>query len=120
MGRPKAAVNCSILPWLSARADGKEKRFIQIGNSLLLSDTMKGLKQGARYLYLCMAMEAGGKRVFTFPANSAKKYGIPQNSFARYKGELISSGLIRVKESGKNTREKNIYEFSIGWQSGSP
>lgn len=120
MGRPKAAVNCNILPWLSARADGKEKRFLQIGNSLLLSDKMKDLGQGARYLYICMAMEAGGKREFTFPAQSAKKYGIHPNSFDRYKAELINAGLIRLKESGRLTREKNIYEFRTDWQARPP
>ena len=116
MGRPKAAVNCKILPWLSARTDGKEKRFLQVGNSLLLSDQMQHLKHGARYLYLCMALEAGGKREFTFPASAAKKYGIHENSFDRYKEQLISAGFIRIKASGRLTREKNIYEFRFDWK----
>lgn len=93
MGRGKAAVHCNIRPWLSAKADCKEGRFIQIGNSLLLSEQMGKLKPGARYLYLCMTMEAGGKREFTFPASSAEKYHIPPSSFDRFKAELIDAGL---------------------------
>ena len=84
MGRGKAAVHCNIRPWLSAKADCKEGRFIQIGNSLLLSEQMGKLKPGARYLYLCMTMEAGGKREFTFPASSAEKYHIPPSSFENF------------------------------------
>jgi hypothetical protein len=120
VARPKAAINCKISPWLSAKTDSKEKRFLQIGNSLLLSEEMKGLGNGARYLYLCMAMEAGGKRDFAFPAAAAKKYGIARNSFDRFKAELIAAGLICLKESGWTTREKNIYEFRIDWKARSP
>lgn len=116
MGRPKTAVNCRILPWLTGRSDCKEKRFLQVGNTLLLSETIKNLGIGARYLYLCMGMEAGGHREFVFPVSAAKKYGIPKNSFDRYKSELISAGLIQLVSSGWTTREKNIYAFQIGWQ----
>ena len=116
MGRPKSAVNCRILPWLSGRSDCKEKRFLQVGNTLLLSATFKNLGTGARYLYICMGMEAGGHREFVFPASAAKKYGISKNSFDRHKAEIINAGLIRLKESGRLTREKNIYEFRTDWQ----
>ncbi len=120
MGRGKAAVHCNIRPWLSAKADCKEGRFIQIGNSLLLSEQMCKLKPGARYLYLCMTMEAGGKREFTFPASSAEKYHIPPSSFDRFKAELIDAGFIRIKESGRLTREKNVYEFVFDWKARPP
>lgn len=120
MPRRKAAEHCKILPWLSARIDGKEKRFLQIGNSLLLSEQMKSLGTGARYLYLCMAMEAGGNREFVFPEASAKKYGIARNSFDRFKSQLLAAGLIRLKDSGRTTREKNVYEFRVDWQTKPP
>lgn len=89
---------------------------MQVGNSLLLSKEFQSLHAGAQSLYLCMAMEAGGKREFTFPAKAATKYGIAENSFSRFKKELIASGFIRVKASGRTTREKNIYEFVFGWK----
>ena len=93
---------------------------MQIGNSLLLSEQMKRLGNGARFLYFCMAMDAGGKREFMFPAKSAKKYGIPQTSFDRFKAELISAGFIRLKEGGWTTREPNIYEFCLDWKTRPP
>ena len=120
MGNHKAASRCNILPWFSARSDGKENRFLQIGNTLLLSDKFKNLSYGAQILYFCMGMESGGKKQFPFPASSAKKYGIPRNSFARFKDELIQAGFIRTVFYGRITREKNLYEFRIDWQAQPP
>ena len=54
----------TIKPWLSARLDCKEGRFVQVGNSLLLSKEFQALTAGARFLYLCMTMESAGKREF--------------------------------------------------------
>mgnify|MGYP006939728924 CR=1 FL=1 len=49
----------ALLPHLSAKVDNKEKRFIQVGNSLLLSKQFHALSTGGRFLYFCMAMESG-------------------------------------------------------------
>ena len=51
----------TVLPWLTARSDGKEGRFIQVGNSLLLDKRVQKLSGNALRLYLCMAMESGGR-----------------------------------------------------------
>ena len=115
MGRRKAAQNCTVLPWVSARADCKEGRFLQIGNSLLLSEAFQALSAGARGLYLCMALEAGGRRGFTFPLAAAKKYGFSATSFRRYVDELEAASFI-VKHSGANVRQPNDYEFTFGWK----
>lgn len=120
MGRRKTAGRCNIRPWLSAKADCKEGRFIQIGNSLLLSEQFGKLKAGARDLYFRMAMESGGEREFTFPASSAERHHIPASSFERFKAELIDAGFIRIKESGRLTREKNVYEFVFDWKARPP
>lgn len=108
-----------MLPWLSARPDCKEGRFVQVGNSLLLSSCFQELSAGARFLYLCMAMESGGKRDFTFPLSSAKKYGIAKNSFSRYIKELSDSGFISV-HSMANLRQPNEYSFSFVWKEECP
>lgn len=108
-----------MLPWLSARPDCKEGRFVQVGNSLLLSSCFQDLSAGARFLYLCMAMESGGKRDFTFPLSSAKKYGIAKNSFSRYIKELSDSGFISV-HSMANLRQPNEYSFSFVWKEECP
>ena len=121
MPRRKAATNCKISPWLSARPDNKERRFIQVGDTFLLSDRVKELNNGAFRLYVCMAMEAGMNTVFTFPASSAKKCGFTSNNgFELAKKELIEAGFIRIKSSGKCTREKNIYEFCYDWKARPP
>lgn len=105
----------SISPWLSARPDNREGRFIQLGNSLLLSKDFQTLDVGARYLYFCMAMESGGRREFLFPESAAKKYGLAPSSFRRYLKELASRRLIRI-ESMKNLRQPNRYAFVSDWK----
>lgn len=119
MARRKAARNCNILPWLSARADVREGRFLQIGNSLLLSKPFQALSAGAQVLYLCMALESGGHREFLFPRTAAKKYGIPHRSMLRYVDELADSGFIE-KTSLKNLRQPNEYKFSFRWKEEKP
>ncbi|OUO37874.1 hypothetical protein B5F88_12090 [Flavonifractor sp. An306] len=117
MPRRKSVTNCAIPFWMSAKPDCKENRFIQAGNSLLLSPEFHKLSMGARYLYLCTAMEAGGRRNFTFPQSSAIKYSINPRSMRRYLQELISAGFIEVESSGRWTRESNRYLFSTRWRS---
>ena len=105
----------TIVPWLSANFNHHEKRFIQVGNSLVLSHRFQDLGIGTRYLYLCMAMESGGKRDFTFPQKAAEKYGIKPSSLWRHIKELEAGKFIKVY-SGKPTREPNKYEFCPQWK----
>lgn len=116
MGRKKAAVNVDIRPWLSAKQDCKEGRFIQVGNSLLFSKAAQSLSAGSFRLYLCMAMESGGRSEFSFPNSAAKKYGFAETSFNRYTKELREKGFIIVTECGRITRTPNIYRFSFSWK----
>lgn len=109
----------ALLPWLSAKADGKDGRFIQIGNSLLLSKTFQKLSAGAQHLYFCMAMESGGRQNFKFPLKVSKKYGIASTSLRRYISELAAGGYITV-QSNKNLRIANDYRFSIAWKNRAP
>ena len=119
MGKHKAAQRCAISPWLSARADGKEGRFIQIGNTLLLDPAFQSLSDGAKHLYSCFSMESGGKREFIFPQAAATKYGIPTRSFRRHVKELISAGFITM-QSGAPARMPNAYQFSFAWKQDRP
>ena len=112
---PKRRSNPTIVAWLSAKPDNGEKRFIQVGDTLMLSPQFRALGIGARYLYLCMAMESGGKRDFVFPQSAAKKYGITSSSLRRHVAELKAGKFIKVY-SEKPTREPNKYEFCSQWK----
>lgn len=125
MPRRKAAKNAVILPWLSAKADCKEGRFIQVGNSFLLAfggkDQFVKLSSGARWMYLCMAMEAGGKSEVKFPHGAGKKYGIAGSSFDRYMKELKDSGFIdEVPDEELSQYGPRTYRFSLAWKSVKP
>ena len=119
MPRKRSAEHCTVLPWLSGKADCKEGRFLQIGNSLFLSKAFQALSAGSQFLYLVMALESGGKRTFIFPLSSAKKYAIKPASFRRYVEELVKAGFI-VKHSMANLRQPNEYEFSFSWKTVKP
>ncbi len=116
MARHKTAKNCQILPWLSEKPDNSEGRFIQVGNSLLLSERFGKLSASAQRLYLCSAMEAGGRREFTFPAATMKKYHFPRSTAQAALNELTQHGFIELISSGKITREPNLYRFSFQWK----
>lgn len=116
MARKKAAQNADIKPWLSARRDCKEGRFIQVGNSLLLSKEFQALSPGANHMYACMALEAGGKNEFEFPRNAGAKFGIPETSFKRHKAELVEHRFIKCKQNNGNVQQANIYMFCSDWK----
>ena len=115
MPRKKAAYQADIRPWLSARNDCREGRFLQIGNSLLLSRAFQNLTANARFLYLCLAMEAGGKRDVIISRSHAQKYGVKQSTFSRSIKELSESGFIRIDES-RGRYETNRFEFISDWK----
>lgn len=119
MARRKAAKNCDLRPWLSARCECDDGRFIQVGNSLLLSSAFQRLSAGAQVLYFCMAMECGGRRGLIFPKAAAKKYGIAERSLRRHIDELTDAGFIETT-SLKNLRKPNEYLFSLRWKEEKP
>lgn len=95
MGRHKAAKNVSFPYWMSERADCREGRFLQVGNSLMLSEAVQELTPGARWLYFALAMESGGRPETTFTHSTAKKYGVASSSFERQIKELCDHGFIK-------------------------
>ena len=111
----KSKTKVELVPWMSARPDNVEKRFIQVGNSLLFNKEFQSLGAGSQMLYLCMSMESAGKRRFIFPQAAAKKYKITPSSLRRHVDELEAKGFIKVY-SGKATREPNLYEFCYDWK----
>lgn len=106
-----------MLPWLSAKPDGREGRFTQIGNTLLLDKRFQNLSVGARWLYICIANESGGKRELKFPHRAARKYNIPPTSFDRYIKELREKGFITLAGGMDYGQfQENVYRFSFDWK----
>jgi response regulator of citrate/malate metabolism len=104
-----------LLPWLSARQDNVEKRFIQVGDTLFFDWHFRELCMGARWLYLCMAMEAAGEEDFQFTESTGRKYGFSHSSLRRYIEELVEADMI-TRYSKKEYRLPNNYEFNSDWK----
>ena len=119
MPRRKTAQQAEIRPWLSARADCREGRFLQLGNSLLLSRHFQKLSANAQILYLCLAMEAGGKREVIISRSHAQKYGIAQTTFSRAIKQLSDAGFIRIDQT-RGRYETNRFEFISDWKNKNP
>jgi hypothetical protein len=98
----------TIVPWLSGKADNQERRFIQVGNHLLLSKRFQQLGAGAKHLYFCMAMESGGRRSFLFPQTAALKYGIAPSSLRRYIRELEAGQFLKVYSTCVSPTDMNL------------
>ena len=114
---PKRRAGATLLPWITAKPDGKERRFIQVGNGLMLDSRFQALSSGARWLYLALCMEAGGKRAVAFPHRAAKKYGIAPTSFDRQVLELRKAGFVERVEDGDFAQfAPAVYRFSLVWR----
>ncbi|WP_317424821.1 hypothetical protein [uncultured Acidaminococcus sp.] len=115
MARKKYSV---LLPWETAKKEkGPEPQYIHIGVTLLQHPAFTALKPGARLVYFTMVMAAAGKREFNFPrACYTGKYKLSHNVVCKAIPELVKGGFIQVKQSGKNTRTPNIYEFVNTWK----
>lgn len=98
--------------WLTSSSDCRERRFVQIGNTLLFDKRFTSLSVGARYLYILAANEAAGSRDFQFPALKMKALGINARKYIK---ELVDAGFIELVRSGRNTRTPNDHRFSFHW-----
>lgn len=108
-----------LSPWVTAKDDGIETRFIQIGNSFLLHPAWLNLSAGAKVLYIHMSLESGGKIEFKMPHKVYSKF-TTRPTFQKAKNELIKAGFIEVKKCGANTRTENIYRFCFEWKNRPP
>lgn len=102
-------------PWQSCKDDGIEKRYIRLGNSLLLHPAVMELSDKAFRIYVHMLLEAEGKRTFVFPRQTYKRLA-GNTTFQRAKNELIEKGFIREKQCNRNLRKPNEYEFLEDWK----
>lgn len=121
MSRHKSAKSVPIRPYLSANKDCREGRFIQVGNSLLLSKKFQALKGKAQILYFALAMEAGGQLVVKLSHGGAeRKYGIAPTTYDRSVKELIAAGFLeQVLDDDQSQFATNVFRFSTSWKEAS-
>lgn len=117
MGRHKAAKSVELKPWLSGNRECRDGRFIQVGNSLLLSEPFKKLPGNTVKTYLALCMESGGRPTVTLSHAGAAKYGIDDATFDRAISKLKEAGFISCDFDDNPYRYKaNVYRFISNWK----
>lgn len=101
--------------WITKKkVDNKEKRFIQVGNSLLLSKQFHALSTGSRFLYFCMAMESGGRKNFILPQKDAKMpHGVNPRSRLIHFSKNSSFHYFTVDEMGLRLMKLALDEMAL-------
>lgn len=105
-----------IIPWLTAKIDCREPKYIQCGVTLFEHPSFKRLTPAQRCLYLAMCMDAGVHQEFTFSKARIEHYGFSYATGRDAIDALIAGGFITKIYSGQVTREKNGYAFSEQWK----
>ena len=95
--------------------NGKEKRFIRKGASMMRSKQYIELSATAKVIFDYMALEAGREKHFIFPYSACEEQ-MSKNTFFRARNELIEAGFITVVENNANLRKPNVYSFSSKWK----
>lgn len=103
-------------PWQTKKPDGIEKRFVRLGNSLLLDAACMGLSGNAFRLYVYALLEAEGKIEFEMPRHKYINL-MTQPTFIKSRDELIKKGFMEVAQNNANLRKANVYRFSDQWKS---
>ncbi len=70
-------------------------------------------------LYICLAMESGGKPFAKLSRGNAKKYGFSPATYSRAVKQLIQAGFVKIAED-TGRYETNRFEFTNDWKSKSP
>ena len=104
------------LPYLTARLDNKFGAFAMLTDSLYYSPRFQQLPLGARWLYMGMALKAGGKFDTTFCQADMKRAGFDVKSARRWMQDLVEGGFVEVAENWKHAGRKNVYRFSLAWR----
>ncbi len=107
-----------ILPWMTARTDGRREPFMMVSGSFFTSERFAALPLSAQRTYLCMAAHASGKREFEFAQSLAEKvYHIPRNSLRAAVKQLTDAGFIeRVEDGSYSQYAPARYRFIFDWK----
>lgn len=116
--RKNKASSFRLSEWMSCTPDCKEKRFVQLGTSLLQCEAFHSLPAGARMLYIFMVCTAAGRPRFWFDYTTARDYCVSETSFYRNRDTLVQNGFI-VPIALKGETPCN-FEFGTGWKHSAP
>jgi len=105
--------------WQTTIDNGYEKRYIRMGNSLMLHPSILGLNPLAYKIYTYMLLECGGKAEFEFPYAKFRKIA-SKDGFQKAVKELVEVGFIDVVQRNANLRKPNLYRFSVRWKNYKP
>lgn len=114
MSKRKRAIT-PFPPWESKKPDGIEKRYIRLGDTMMVSDAVLYLPGNAFKVYCFMRLESAGRRQFKFPRNKYIAY-LSTPTFIKAVRELEERGIIDVLERNGNMRKANVYQFSDRWK----
>lgn len=104
--------------WETAQVErGPEKGYARMSPTLLTHPAFTALPLGVRMVYINMMGVCKGNNQFWFPrAIYEGKFEIQHSTFCRAVKKLEQAGFIQVKQSGKNTRTPNVYQFVDTWK----
>ena len=105
-----------LAPWETKNANGIEKRYIRLGDTLLCSAAARSLSPSAFKALIYMKIEAAGKKNFQFPCHKYIDF-VSKPTFYKALKELEEVGFIDIISRNKNLRIPNEYAFSTRWQS---
>lgn len=102
--------------WETIKANGIEKRYIRLADTLLCSAAARGLSPSAFKILTYMKVEAAGKKDFQFPCRKYIDF-MTKPTFQKVLKELEEAGFIDIVSRNKNLRIANEYTFSSRWKS---
>ena len=109
MSRRKGVDERKIPHYLKVRGE-IGGRFVPLTNALMLDTLFQSLTPNARWFFLALCMEAGGKPTVSMSHSAAKKYGIKPTSYDAAVKQLTERGLIKLVD-GLSRLETNRFEF---------
>ena len=101
--------------WQTIKTNGIEERYIRLGNSQMLHESMQKLSHAEFRMYVYMLLESGGKREFQMPRSKYKRFLSSHGAQSAISG-LEKKGFIDIVEKNGNLRKANVYRFSTHWK----
>ncbi len=102
-------------PWETLNTNGREKKYVRMGITLMNSIPVKRLSGTAFKIMTYMKKQSGQSQQFEFPRTEYIQI-TTEPTFNRAIKELIGAGIIDVVERNRNLRKPNVYSWSLRWK----